>query len=175
MTNSFPSIYNHSIENINKKIDDMIGLGYTREEVIKMTKSLPTIYSLSIENIREKISDMIGLGYTREEVIKMTKSLPTIYGYSIENMREKIEFYDSINMHELAVKAPKQLMQSVALSYARYNFYLSIGIEINMVNYKKLFIDNKQFEKSYVKTKQEILEEYNYEKYMEEKKNGRTL
>ena len=44
-------------------------------------------------------------------------------------------------MHKLAVVAPKQLMQSVALSYARYNFYLSIGIEINMVNYKKLFID----------------------------------
>ena len=118
---------------------------------------------------------MIGLGYTREEVLKMTKILPTIYGLSIEKIREKIEFYDSINMHELAVKKPKQLMQSVVLSYARYMFYLSRGIEINMGNYSKLFINNKQFEKSYGKTKQEILEEYNYEKYMEEKKIGRTL
>ena len=153
----------------------LLDLGYTKAEVLKMTKSLPALYSLSIENMKQKISDIIDLGYTREEVIKMTISLPAIYGYSIENIIEKIEFYDSINMHKLAVVAPKQLMQSVALSYARYNFYLSVGIEINMVNYKKLFIDNKQFEKSYGKTKQEILEEYNYEKYMEKKKNGRTL
>ena len=175
MAKSLPAIYSYSIENINKKIFDMIGLGYTREEVIKMTKSSPTIYNLSIENMNIKINDMIDMGYTRAEVLNMTKSLPTIYGLSIENIREKIEFYDSINMHELAVDDPKQLMQSVALSYARYNFYLSIGIEINMVNYKKLFICNKKFEKSYDKTKQEILEEYNYEKYMEEKENGRTL
>ena len=73
------------------------------------------------------------------------------------------------------VVAPKYLMQSVALSYARYMFYLSRGIEINMGNYSKLFINSKQFEKTYGKTKQEILEEYNYEKYMKKKKNGRTL
>ena len=175
MIKSLPAIYSYSIENMNQKISDIIDLGYTREEVIKMTKVLPALYGYSIENIKQKINDVMILGYTKDEVLQMTKILPSILGLNIENIREKIEFYDSINMHELAVKDPKQLMQSVALSYARYMFYLSRGIEINMMNYSKLFMSNKRFEKTYGKTKQEILEEYNYEKYMEEKKNGRTL
>ena len=105
----------------------------------------------------------------------MTKSLPTIYGYSIENMKRKIEFYDSINMHLLAVREPKQLMQSVALSYARYQFYLSIGIIVDRNTYKKLFIENKSFENAYGITKEELLVRYPYEQYTEEKNNGRTI
>ena len=140
-----------------------------------MTKSLPSIYSYSIENMKQKIEDIESLGYSREEVIKMTKSLPSIYGYSIENMKQKIEFYDDIDMHDLAVIDPKKLMQSVKLSYARYNFYKDRGIEINMNNYRKLFIGNKQFEKQYGITKEEILKKYNYEENLEEKKNGPVI
>ena len=170
MTKTLPSIYGYSIENMNQKINDMIDMGYTRDEVLKMTKSLPALYGYSIENIKQKINDVMNLGYTKDEVLKMTKILPSILGLNIENIREKIEFYDSINMHELAVKDPKQLMQSVALSYARYMFYLSRGIEINMMNYSKLFMSNKRFEKTYGKTKQEILEEYNYDLYINKNK-----
>ena len=107
----------------------------------------------------------------------MTKSLPAIYGYSIENMKQKIEFYDSIDMHNLAVINPKQLMQSVNLSYARYSFYKNIGTDIDMNNYVKLFIGQKQFEKTYGITKQKLLEKYDYNKYKEEKEkeNGRII
>ena len=147
--------------------------GYTEEDynLIRNSHVISTYTDTTLmKQIINITSYLLGLGYTREEVIKMTKSLPALYSLSIENIREKIEFYDSINMHELAVKDPKQLMQSVALSYARYNFYLSKGIEINMVNYKKLFINNKKFEKTYGKTKQEILEEYNYDLYINKNK-----
>ena len=133
-----------------------------------MTKTLPSIYGLSIESMKQKIDDMIALGYTKEEVIKMTKKLPTIYGLSIESMKQKIDFYDSIGMHELAVINPKQLMQSVNLSYARYLFYKYKGIDIDMNNYRKLFIGQKQFEKAYGITKKELLEKYDYNKYKEE-------
>ena len=170
MTKSLPAIYSYSIENMKQKIDDMITLGYTKEEVIKMTKTLPAIYGYSIENMNQKIEDIIALGYTKEEVIKMTKSSPAIYSYSIENMKQKIEFYDSIDMHKLAVINSKQLMQSVNLSYARYSFYKDIGIDIDMNNYRKLFIDQKRFEKAYGITKQELLEKYDYNKYKEERK-----
>ena len=177
MTKSFPPIYGLSIENIKQKIEDIISLGYTKEEVIKITKSSPQIYSLSIESIKQKIEDMITLGYTKEEVIKMTKSSPSIYGLSIENMKQKIEFYDSIDMHELAVINPKQLMQSVNLSYARYSFYKDRGIDIDMNNYRKLFVGQKDFEKAYRITKKELLEKYDYNKYKEEKEkeNGRII
>ena len=170
---------NHAIINIKdetliKKLKDNYAFflknGYTKEEVIKMTKILPSIYSLSIENIKQKIEDMIALGYTKEEVIKMTKILPSIYSLSIESIKQKIEYYDSINMHELAIVDAKQLMQSVNLSYARYSFYKDRGIDIGMSNYKKLFIEQKRFEKAYGITKKELLEKYDYNKYKEERK-----
>ena len=177
MTKTLPAIYGYSIENMKQKIEDMITLGYTKEEIIKMTKSLPAIYSYSIENMKQKIEDIISLGYTKEEVIKMTKILPAIYGFSIENMKQKIDFYDSIDMHELAVINPKQLMQSVNLSYARYSFYKDRGIDIDMNNYRKLFVGQKRFEKAYGITKKELLEKYDYNKYKEEKEkeNGRII
>ena len=177
MTKSLPQIYSYSIENMKQKIEDIISLGYTKEEVIKMTKILPAIYGLSIESMKQKIEDIISLGYTKEEVIKMTKILPAIYGFSIENMKQKIDFYDSIDMHELAVINPKQLMQSVNLSYARYSFYKDRGIDIDMNNYRKLFVGQKDFEKAYRITKKELLEKYDYNKYKEEKEkeNGRII
>ena len=170
MTKSMPAIYNYSIENIKQKIEDMEKLGYSKEEVIKMTKSQPTIYSHSIDNIKQKIEDMEKLGYSKAEVIRMTKSLPTIYGYSIDNIKQKIDFYDSIGLHELAINDTKQLMQSVSLSYARYMFYKEKGIEITDKSYNKLFINQKQFEKAYRITKVELLEKYDYEAYIQQKK-----
>ena len=161
-------------ETLIKKLKDnfafLIKMGYTKEEIIKMTKSIPQIYSLSIENMKQKIEDIISLGYTKEEVIKMTKILPAIYGYSIENMKQKIDFYDSIDMHELAVIDSKKLMQSVNLSYARYSFYKDRGIDIDMNNYRKLFVEQKKFEKAYRITKKELLEKYDYDKYEEQRK-----
>lgn len=147
MTVTLPTIYGYSIESIRRKIEDMISLGYTKEEVLKMTKNLPVTLGLSIENIKQKIEDIISLSYAREEVLEMTKSLPTIYGYSIETIKQKIDFYDSINMHQLVIMDPKILMQSVAVSYARYQFYLSKGIIIDINNRSKLFVNNKYFEK----------------------------
>ena len=142
--------------------------GYTKEEVIKITKILPAIYGLSIENMKQKIVDIMDLGYTKEEVIKMTKTLPALYGLSIENIKQKIDFYNLIGMHELAVIDAKNLMQSTNLSYARYSFYIDLGINIDMNNYRKLFINQKQFEKTYGITKEELLKRYDYNKYKEE-------
>ena len=175
MTKAIPTIYSLSIDNMKQKITDIISLGYSKEEVIKMTKAIPTIYSLSIDNMKQKITDIISLGYSKEEVITMTKKLPTIYGLSIENISQKIEFYDSIGLHDLTMTDTNKLMQSTALSYARYMFYKENGIDIDINNYRKLFIDQKKFKKIYGITKKELIEKYNYSKYLEEKNNGRTL
>ena len=174
ITKASPAIFSLSIENIKKKIEDLILLGYTKEDVFKMTKLFPTIYSYSIENIRQKITDLISLGYTKENVIEMTKVLPAIYGYSIENIKKKIEFYDTIGLHDLPIINPGNLMQSVSLSYARYRFYLDRGINIDISNFRKLFLNQKQFEKQYKITKEELIEKYSYDKYLEEMKNAKT-
>ena len=169
MTKSFPSIFNYSIESIKQKIEDIKQLGYSQEEVIKMTKSLPTIFGLSIENMKQKIEDIKQLGYSQEEVIKMTKAFPTIFGYSIENMKQKIEFYDYIGLHSLPVMSPKCLMQSTALSYARYMFLREKGIRIDETNYIKLFSSQKGFQRKYGITKEELLAKYDYKTYSKEK------
>ena len=105
----------------------------------------------------------------------MTKSLPAIFSLSIENMKLKIDFYDSINLHESVVISPNILMQSIALSYARYYFYQDRGIVITSENFDKLFVCQKRFEKQYGISKEELLKMYDYEKYIEEKKNGRVI
>ena len=170
ITKSMPSLYGYSIDTLKQKIEDMEKLGYSRAEVIKMTKSLPAIYGYNIDNIKQKIEDMEKLGYSRAEVIKMTKSLPAIYGLSIDNIKQKIDFYDSIGLHELAINDTKKLMQSVSLSYARYMFYKEKNIEITDKSYNKLFINQKQFQKAYGITKEELLEKYDYQAYIQQKK-----
>ena len=117
--------------------------------------------------MKQKIEDLKKLGYSQEDVIKMTKVSPSIYGLSIENIKQKVEFYDSIKLHSLAIIAPKALMQSTALSYARYMFYKEKGINIDETNYNKLFISQKKFEKQYGVEKRELLERYNYRDYLE--------
>ena len=172
IVNTYP-LSNLKVETLLNKVKEnynfLIELGYSREDVIKMTKSLPAIYSLSIENIKQKIEDLKELGYSREDVIKMTKTLPTIYGYSIENIKQKIEFYNSINLHFLAVEDTKNLMQSTALSYARYMFYKEKGITIDKSNYKKLFIGQKQFERQYGINNKDLIARYDYKKVLEDK------
>ena len=170
MTKKLPSIYGLNMDNMKQKIEDVKKLGYSKEEVIRMTKNLPSIYSYSIDTLKQKIEDMEKLGYRKEEVIRMTKNLPSIYGFCIDNIKQKIDFYDSIGLHELAINDTKQLMQSVSLSYARYMFYKEKGIEITDKSYNKLFINQKQFEKAYRITKVELLEKYDYEAYIQQKK-----
>lgn len=151
----------------------LCNLGYTNEESKEILSTYP-LNTYKPETLKKKIEEinmyMEKLGYSKEEVIKMTKSLPTIYGLSIDNIKQKIDFYDSIGLHELAINDTKQLMQSVSLSYARYMFYKEKSIEITDRSYKKLFIGKKQFEKAYGITKEELLEKYDYQAYIQQKK-----
>ena len=151
----------------------LCNLGYTKEESKEILNTDP-LNTCKPETLKKKIEEinmyMEKLGYSKEEVIKMTKSLPTIYGLSIDNIKQKIDFYDSIGLHELAINDTKKLMQSVSLSYARYMFYKEKNIEITDKSYNKLFINQKQFQKAYGITKEELLEKYDYQAYIQQKK-----
>lgn len=175
ITKLSPKIYSYSVDNLKQKIEDIINLGYSKKEVLKITNSLPNIYSYSIDNMKQKFEGIINFGYTKEQVLKMTISLPTIFGYTLQSMKQKLEFYDFINIHEMPILSPKFLMQSVALSYARYMFLATKGIDISMSNYRMLFYGNKQFEKQHNVTKQHLLKLYNFEDYERERVNERVI
>ena len=81
----------NNTKDIEDKLDDIVGFGYSKEEVIKMFKKVPSLYSLKVKTIRKKINDMIELGYTKEEVLKMTKKSPSLYCYNNKNIKKKID------------------------------------------------------------------------------------
>ena len=174
MTKKLPQIYSYTTKTIKDKVNDLMMLGYTKENIIKMTIIHPEILSYSIENIKQKLYDIIMLGYTKEDVLKMTTELPTLYGLNIDNIKQKIDFYNLINLHDMPVASPKYLMQSVYLSYARYMFFKSIGVNINMKSYAKMFNSQKAFKDVYKVSNEELLNRYRYDIFMEEK-NEKSL
>ena len=102
--------------------------------------------------------------------VKITLNLPQLYTLSIENIKEKIEFYREIGIEDIVLTNTKQLIQSIDLSYARYKFYESIGLTIDMTNYQKLFIGQKHFQQIYKLSNQELKELYSYSEYLEKTK-----
>ena len=103
-------------------------------------------------------------------MIKMTKSLPTLYGLSKENIEEKIRYLKEIGLESIVINDTKKLMQSVPLTYARYEFLTKEkGISIDEFNYRKLFDEETVFKKRYGVSKDVLLKKYSYEEY---KKNN---
>lgn len=170
MTAACPTIYGFSIESMEEKIKKFIQLGYKRSDALNITKKTPTLFCLAIENIEKKFKDLESLGFTKEEVIEMTLTLPALFELSINNIREKTEYYNFIGLKEMVIKDARQLMQSLELSYARYEFLKEKGIVINLDNYRKLFEAQNPFEKKYHITKEELLKLYNYNEFKEKAK-----
>ena len=173
MWKKFPTLITLSEENVDTKIDDMIEMGYTKEEILEMTRGCPTIYSYSSDSMSERINKLVSLGYTKEESLAITKGFSDIFGLTTDRIKEKIEFYDSIGLHELAIEKSKNLMQSVELSYARYKFYEGKGYNIDMSNYRLLFMETQEFKNRYGMTKEELLKLYDYSKYKEKEKTNK--
>ena len=175
MTRLLPALYGYSIENIKKKIEDLMSLGYSKEDTLKMTRLLPSLYSISIENIKQKIENLTSLGYSKEDILKMTKKFPSLYGLSMENIKKKIIFYKQNALDFIIVDDTKNLMQSIDLTYAKFMFFKEKNIEISKDNYKKLFYSTKKFEKQYGIDKSTLLEKYNYQEYINNKKSGNII
>ena len=114
-------------------------IGYSEDNIRKMTYFLPSIYNLSTKYILNKFNFLKGLGYTDNQVIDITISLPSIFGFSNKNLLDKIRYYKEIGLSDLIIIDPKILIQSIELSYARYEYMKTKNIVINIKNYKKLF------------------------------------
>ena len=156
-----PSVLTYSVDNMNKKISDLVDLGFSKEDLFKMILELPTLFSMSMDTIKDKIQNIISLGYTKEETFDMVKRFSTIMSYSKDGIKKRIEFLNSVNLREVLIKEPKQIMQSAEIDYARYEYYKEEeGLNITMDNYKLLFIGGKKFKSRSGYTKGELLEKY---------------
>lgn len=94
----------------------------------------------------------------------MTKDLPSLLGLSIDKIREKKEFFDWIGISQVMIINTKYMIQSVSVSYSRYLFYKSIGINIDMSNYNLLFVNQRDFISKYKISNEELVKIYDYDK-----------
>ena len=135
-----------------------------------MTKKLPALFSYSIESLKLKIEIFLGYNFTMEEIISMGNKYPGIFSGDPEKLKKKLEYLKEINLIRCLIEKPKNLMQSVELTYARYKFYESNGIIITMDNYGRLFDSEKTFEKRSHYTKEELMRIYKYEEFLGEER-----
>ena len=169
---AFPQIFSININTLNNKINYFVSLGIDIPNIIKMVKSSPEIFSYNNDTILNKIENLINLGYTKSEAINITIEFPSLLGLNEKTIEEKINFYKSINLEKAFIKKPKYLMQSIPLSYARYNYFKEKNHEINMDNFSLLFLTEKNFVSKYKITNEELKNIYNYDK---EKKNEKSI
>ena len=175
MFKKMPAIISYSNKNRTERFNYLLSLGYQKEEVLYITKNCPDIYAYSDETLNEKIENIKSFGYTMESIIKMTKNFPMLYASSVENIKEKLEFYQSIRLTDFILKDTKNLMQSIDLSYARWEFFKYKKISIDNENYRLLFRDQGYFKRVFGFSNQGLIKMYNYDKYLEEQNNKNTL
>ena len=173
MTRICPQIFTLSTDKVNDKVKYILSLGFTMEEVIHIAKLFPVICSYSIKRIDDKIKYIMSFGYTLSNVRDMIKNYPSILSMSIENLQGKIEFYKSINLSDIVISDTKELMISLSIIYSRYMFYRDIGINIDRSNYALLFIKNKDFERRYKISKEELLKRYCNSEILHNKDNSK--
>lgn len=170
LTSAFPQIFSINMNTLNNKINYFVQLGFDIPNIIKMVKSSPEILSYNNDTILKKIENLINLGYIKSEAINITIEFPSLLGLNEKTIEEKITFYKSINLEKAFIQKPKYLMQSIALSYARYNYFKNKDHEINMDNFSLLFLTEKNFYDKYKKTNEELKDIYKYNKENENEK-----
>lgn len=147
--------------NINSKYNYLKNtFGFNIEEIIDITNRCPVLYSLSIENISNKINVLLELGFSIDMVKIIFFKFPQIVSCREETILEKYNYYNELGLLRVFVECPKYLMQGLELTNARYTYLLGKGIEVSERSYKKLFLSNKSFKKSYGITNEELLERY---------------
>ena len=69
MTVELPTLYAYSPESMNTKINNLISLGHTKNEILKMTVEQPALYGYMIDTIIPKIENLVNNGYKKQEII----------------------------------------------------------------------------------------------------------
>lgn len=165
---NYPDALYYDIQNVKDKLTKLMLLGYSLQNIIEMIVKSPELLGYSTESIISKIMSITDLKYSMEDAIAITIEFPNILGSSIDNIQSKLKFYQMIGLDRIIVIKPRNLIQSVEVSYARYMFFLSKGIIINESNYQILFRDKKRFEESYNVKTEILLKKYEYTYFINE-------
>ena len=157
---------------IDEKIKVFKELGYSDDEIISMIKLFPTMLGLKTENIKGRMNKLGELGYNDDDVHTIIRTLPTVIGYSEKGLAEKFELLSDLKLSWLIVKKPHVLMVSPELVYARHCFLKERGLLDEEEAYNQVFTNAKRFESKYKVTKEQLLKDYKYSEYKDNKSSG---
>lgn len=155
-----PQIFSFSKQNLQDKINAIISVGLFREQVIKITSISSSVLTYDINSVQKKIHIFKKYGYTDEQIVNILTNHSSILGSSEENINNKLDFYLSIGLFKVVYLDPKQLIQSVDLTYARYKFYDELDLAVSFDNYKLLFLSRQHFNQKYNITSEKLIEMY---------------
>ena len=158
-----------SIEDIIEKLEDF---GYSREDIIDMIKKHPSLLNYAVMRIEERVNDIVSLVPDYNDALNVLKINPSLFGNDLGTIIDKKVFYDSIGLFDIFVISPKDLMQGISKSYARYRHFQTIGIDIFETEdgYKKLFLGEKKFGSRYKIKTDDLVKIYDVDEYMKDVK-----
>lgn len=126
----------------NKRINDLINLGFTYKEVLFIIKKMPNILCISIDNIINKIDSLMSLGFTKEEVINIIKTFPSVLGLTIDNIKNKIDNivklgYSYSETLFIIKNLPALFGYTLSTIKEKIEFYNSINLHDLFITYPK--------------------------------------
>ncbi len=133
ITKTMPTLFSYALEKTERKIEALINLGYTEEQVLKMIISAPELCNLSIENIMDKINCLIRVGYTKKDVLKMIFTFPSLLSISIESITNKINDlmslgYTKEEVLKMTTELPTLFGLSIENIKEKIKFYDEVGL-----------------------------------------------
>lgn len=157
-----PSLFSHDEQKYDSIYSFFDNKGYSKEQTKHITITFTSVFSYGSKTLQTKYDAIKNCDYEDKEIIEITSSLPSIYGSSTSLIKEKLKFYNSLGLKEAILHKPTNLIQSIELSYARYNFFLDNNMLITDDNRYLLFVGNEIFERRFNITKEELLNNYPY-------------
>ena len=157
---------------IDEKIKVFKKSGYSDEDITSIIKLFPTMLGLKTENIERRINKLGELGYNDEDAHTIIRTLPSIVGYSEKSLAEKFELLNDLKLSWLIIENPHVLMVSPELVYARHCFLKERDLLCDKEAHKQVFTSAKRFESKYKSTKEQLLKDYKYSEYKDNKSSG---
>ena len=180
------------MDSVNKKVDDLIKLGYKKDIIIKNIKNYPELLGLSIEEkIIPMINDLNKLGFSMKDVLKITSKNMSIFGrdiQSIKNHMNKVESFgythqevvSMIKKHpsilNYAIERLEQRMTDMKNLVGNYDDVLNImkanpslfGNDMDTIREKKVFYDSLGLVDFFVKHPSDLMQgiDKTYARYM---------
>ncbi len=143
---------NSYFETLNNKLNNLIKLGFSKDNIIYIISNNKYIIIYIEDNISNKFNTLLEI-IDKDDLIKMYINFPLLFGYSLNNILDKINYYNKIKLDTSYIINSKVLVFPLELIKARY-FYLSKKDN----NYNNLFLEDYKFYKKYKIKTTELLE-----------------